>query len=1196
MVLDHLDSANDLPQARLEQGFEPVEVEFLRRLLRFYQRARDELSLNPENEDSPLPALVAQAIRSRVKVEEICLPRDSRIGPWIETQIDKADNNRRLAEDYLFAAHFSAAKTPLSQLLKLPSGDYTTIQERTQKLEKAFRYRDVLRQSLPGLTQWVAHHPFTATKQEELLEDCLQLAKLVNQLDNDLSLENPDKADAPDDGLLSDIDQHFNNLVRVWDEKAGAIVEGSAAFDNARLLETMNLLRTGTVGKLNAGREPRNYTGLWEILHQGIANDNVTEASPEEVEDLEDKTQNVLLNALSLFKKSPWELFSPGEDGMEDEFYHLNQQPDTSDLNSLNELFLGTRNTIDRSYQELTDLNTTPNGNEDLNHFQRAVRASQALRSGHLSLLRTSTITKFRSNIEERKTAPIYAYEALHKQRMLWQAKRSLNDFWGPIDNSPSTDSYFKRLVASYLAKAKPDRQRAPLPEYESFQDQVLAILSSSWCLNLRPEKLVIDDSSELIEQKTLLQFNDQIPEGISAVELVTFNDELIDQEETLGLENNCHAVPVKDYRSAPPGSATLPQFVQRFQADNHKSSGDLFVRTRYRGHVKKSPVTIINNSLKDIPTRTYTINLPSPVVPTIEVLADDLGKGDVIFILDCSSSMAPDPNKPEKGDRMADAKIALIDVLRSLSAKSNFRVQVVAFGHRIHVGNSIEDIEPVDGYNVPEDVNPNNDVEFLVSKSWTTLVPEGQAKTPLQTDVEAFVSKIKKLNGHGITPLYESIRQALNQITPGNNSHIVAITDGVNTQIRTLDGYGNSTALKLQTTLKMDKTDVKLHIAGFQLPNSKKLPVDERPEVNTVEELGWLAGEGRGQFFNVKQRIALVENIKALVTTNEHFTVTQKDGKQGGENKFNDTWTAKQKVNSRTEFIVKTHQLPEDASLPVELAGGESLRLAYDTQRKLLAFLSEKVEVVKDSSINRKTEEYHAEFIYFNAPKNQGGLLQIPVRIRNNDNTSFSYKPYHIWAEIFAIEGGRKLPDPYIVTDLNFENHKQYPRFLLTLPDWPANAREAKVELYIAMDKELPPLKTFPLDESGKINSPLNNASGKPIFKAGDLILESSGGETNNSDAAYLISVEVRPTANSKSVSPHHLEFKSNQVKPIRIERTYRYDLRDPKIITQVDHRFYFKSEVALKGSSPVLNIWSKTELTQGVPLVDVELNIPQN
>ncbi len=113
--------------------------------------------------------------------------------PWIEAAVEKADVQRRLGEDLLFAS--MKEDDARGQALKAAESDadfgYKAVRDRALIVRQAIRVRDQALAELPWYTQWLGRRPLNTDEERPLTELWAKVHDLCDQL------EKPDYAKAP---------------------------------------------------------------------------------------------------------------------------------------------------------------------------------------------------------------------------------------------------------------------------------------------------------------------------------------------------------------------------------------------------------------------------------------------------------------------------------------------------------------------------------------------------------------------------------------------------------------------------------------------------------------------------------------------------------------------------------------------------------------------------------------------------------------------------------------------------------------------------------------------------------------------------------------------------------------------------------------------------------------------------------------
>lgn len=1189
LVLAYLKTAPNSPVSPESDGTHVVEVEFLAMLGDFLNTLETNFALQADAYDAiDIRNTMVLALRCRRRLERIVAMEDKRVAPWLQHEIDEADRVRREAEDRLFALQAKQAHDLLQPLLESPQG-IEAIETRKGRLEEAYRVADSVRKSAPFLLEWLTHHPYPADVRQQRLGQ-LTLAierchKLVDQL-TPPQVEGEDRPDyaraaVPDETLVSEIARNYSDVVGFLNRQSQEIIQaqgGKDRSDSETLLEIHNLLRVRYVARLTASMSTYDRNSLRAkkraIQGQslGIANVALSEVSP------------LILGVASL-QKTPWQLM-------------LRQASGSADykVEPLSEKRLPLAEQLLQSSHETVTL--------ALSAFDQAFKSSTTLdrrippfgtaSNTAAAYAFTGVVVDNRSQVDGNRSTPCLAiYREHRKDHLAWLGHRVLNDFWGNESNHP----YFERQTQHYLAAFNSETIAAPSDLAEAINSRFNQLRKDyrQW-VNVGSPAESISESTDVLDHQLTIHFPPSIPSGISAI------DVLIDENTAIPVANSAgERKPTHPFETQPAGLyQEQRKFLQRIDVTSVAKATSSMERIRFRGHAKRFPLEISGTQQPDSIQQLVDIN-PFPFrQPTITVSGEMAGSADVIFILDCSGSMANPLQGVRQGTRMSAAKSVLNDLLNSMaSAQGKYRILTMAFGSQAGwpQGNSPQPIlRP--GVDVPAGIVPGNDVKTLGESQLAPLLNRDPGRNEPGINVNRLTAEVNDLGAFGETPLYYSIRMALQKVDPAKATQLIVITDGVNTQTATSTDAFRTSASQLVDEISQAKyRNLQLQVIGFALgaeAQNLQLNKDRPPREDTLEQLAWIARfKGNGGFIPADQPLEMRRRIEELIQTKVYFSVREKDDpKDPTPYDFGAIWYASNNFGgNRRRYEVRELQTNDTAN--VELRGGEALKLSYDNVLKQMTFDEDRaVDAARETisvvdSVNG-AGTYLARVLNFQTPDTDTGTLEMPIRLENTNNTLFTVRPFHLWAEIqpsvtnaFA---ENELFETRYYGDLLLRNETQFPEFLLKLNQWQPAARWARVKLYLQLEKRITPEKSISLRDLLVKNVTDSGAD----FAAGKFRVESS-----TSLGEYPFQVVVRVEPGNQGILPHQVEITPA---PPRIQRTYNLAGDGSRKILSITHRFFYESKSDVEAdTNPRVDIWTREQLTTGVPSFTVDVQIPR-
>ncbi|MDG2467912.1 MAG: hypothetical protein P8M80_01415, partial [Pirellulaceae bacterium] len=196
----------------------------------------------------------------------------------------------------------------------------------------------------------------------------------------------------------------------------------------------------------------------------------------------------------------------------------------------------------------------------------------------------------------------------------------------------------------------------------------------------------------------------------------------------------------------------------------------------------------------EEIPVIAYELPIARPPSDSVFMIENSAQKlADVHFLLDCSDSMVKAKIKSAaQEDKMALpdnprfqlAKDAIQDTAEELQTDGRFRIGFSAFGHRAMFKRDSRN-GPVDNDNngiadtVPANLHPASDHQFLPGCRIAD-----NSNTFSMANLKAFKEAVNKLEAKGRTPLYYSMGECLNELSGSDTErtkHLIVLTDGEN-------------------------------------------------------------------------------------------------------------------------------------------------------------------------------------------------------------------------------------------------------------------------------------------------------------------------------------------------------------------------------------------------------------------------------
>lgn len=1108
-----------------DQKPEPIEIHFLRMLAQYL-------------EPGPPAELLKDALLARQSAEASASPLDERAQYWIRAGVEAGDRPRRLAEDLFFVGPANS-KSPNAwreferKQWEHATGEYKDAAGLGEVIGQALLLRDRAATELPYLADWAwqslcrpskiartrgsnrVERINQSVRSWHLLCDKLSgstaaasqtaqsIAEQVKQLDEslrDLTSEFAQDGRADDGGLQSsvrDIQRHLSfPLVKATDR-----TELRESF--LKRLDTLCVQLKKNPGGTPPAEKQEEKQQEQEASDESqaketdedsgdaVARDAANTAATAEIKTALRDTRHPFLEWLGESNATP-----PGDKGM-DFRVELDRQGEQVRAR-LAEAKTKVHDAKKAFREKLPAKSPEPSA-ADLQPTE-VIELRQILSDADLTARQAANWQDQLPdpNESESVTDRVYAIDALRRfdwqQLMLWQARRTLDDFWGSLPAKPGTvvKPYFQAVAQEYL--------------------QAAALLGSNEAANQGHDRLLA--ACQTLLDARLLGL-DQLPqlsaqsvtsgEGGSGAELpLTFSqpppsNESIDLPhgvaaafvrmppyfKSLPLTEQNTPSPVADDKPlsrlavalgtkaelatagvAPLVASAKPQLF-RFQPEPGVKALESVVW--YRGHVRPNAINVM-------PPGVQIVYAPDEIVPAqVRVSGKETMPTSVVFILDCSYSMKKEDvplEKGGKGQRFTVARASLIEILKD-PALSQFRVGLCLYGHRFGISEKdskvlLSKYAQKRGLEVGPQLQPGNDVEITHRVDFF----DNQRR-------DEMIQTLRDVEPWGTTPLYLSIAQvAAEPIPSGEQRRIIAITDGLNQQ-DDFPAASKTTPESLRTALNRlaRGTDqfprIIVDIIGF----GEEL---KREDQEKLKEMKKIASDYHGNWYSADTARNLLDSIKKSLQLGKFEVVPQIAGSEPpADHELETVWTEPKtkrlsEGNRTLKYQVEVVGI-ERAPPPmaIELQGGEALELAIERGsngptlmypgyyfRGALRPLASNVDprkLLEDDGTFVREQATGFEYWVSPGPKPKR-RSQKPVSVtfyvqtQDFDRAHFTPRPAEAWIEVRPDIRGREVTraELYRFCDLNFLPKEPVPQIVCEARDFPLSAtNQADIDIW---------------------------------------------------------------------------------------------------------------------------------------------------
>lgn len=1048
-----------------------------------------------------LPAATVERILAvRTQAEEVAAPADFRVAPWLVPSLDAADLKRRLAEDRLFVGGQSQRAEAVTTI-DAASEIYERSARLGQSVSRAYAVRDRVAAEAPFLAAWLSRRlpgaldevqrTATVAQLDPLLRD--ELLKLIDEnkaLSSELLDRSEDKADDETtvsirtkslDDEVAVIEGRLRRLQEVYSDECRDLQEsggGKLLTGPERLRRIGAVLSVPLIGGKTRRELRDNYAAISRTLYNNSLDDLPDSAAAKrEGSATEGNAQldriaswgegnhpaiAILTSALPLDKKPVW---GPSNDALT----LLAQQGDVL-RQSLGSGTMG----IDVLAKEKADTSIVQFKSLPADATMADVR-SGFHQADHI----LRTMADMRPSPEINANNPVAQLRGFDLCYLLrWHARRAADDFYG---SPPPAEDFFVVAAGRYLNAAESLLRSlfgndATVKRERALVETRRAAAAEPALVQITDNDLVelSGDETRDIEHGLSILPKPGLPEGLIAVHLDLEREGSNSGRLQLALRDGTGS-DAADYRikAETPPNAQDPEGFYRFSYDIRREGLDgaplkdvvIDAVAYLRGHVRKKQV--------ETGAVIITFNPTIYAKPEVKVTRPAISRGELMFVFDCSGSMA-DPTS-SGAQRITVARNALFGrdmedgVLDRLANAGLYRVGLRLYGHRVgwtpktnppQVRRRDDPILEL----FPDRVNRERYLAELAAVRPGTdvdrVLPIGDFTEQELREVQKLLYNLKPW---GITPLYYSIARALAEdFRPGTDaSHrrIVVLTDGLDQQAqdKALKPEERINAAELKKLFEAHRRDrptesVQLDVVGFELGEDA--------------ELKQIAKETGGEYHRASKPSELIAALERALGLSSFEVVSDSD-----ENRtllrgdFGKTLVVDPSPKKRSPYTVRVpSQRPIETK--VELEGGESLLLELTEDNRLVhrryeVDLREFAEHVRNPDLKHGPSEL---FIAAHQPPQRvGDEVRFPISLQNQEATEFSPRAVEVCAEITPVMPSASSPaQTYTYYDATYENGRPVPVLSFEVPDWPREALAAEVRVWC---------KYFPTEADHEVN-----------------------------------------------------------------------------------------------------------------------------
>lgn len=1024
-VVEFLDQEDGGPE------FDKVQPHFMRML---------NSHLDPQVFDLPSIKL---ALRVRRQAEESAAPEDLRAHHWIRSAVEHADGNRRRAEDNLFVGNeWNDATGETDE----QENTYSAAQRDAAVVAAALKTRDEAWGKTPYLAEW-----FLARLQEADIKTDDSLRSQLKQLIGDnhelaLAAEldplRRNEKTLPDlSEKQKDVNEQLDNLLGAFEGEWGRLISILTKEDVSTQRRASKLRQLSVIlsGPLVTGEDRNSLRKRYLEAAKGIPPQAL--ADPKEYGSK--NTSSDQLSRLKTWPKHPalMILRLPEEPSQKDlparlakggqrirQFLYGSQRHD----DPMTEVYGQANDLLKQTNKKLTKADSPIETRTGCSQADQLVRRCAALLRCRQWPGPDPDPTRQLRNLD------------LH-YLLVWHAKRTLEDFWGPRPDGDSDAKPFFQIAAKrYLGSASglcPDSAyyRSGNDRLKGLSDVALQPFTPG-SAELRP----VSGSNGMDGQKLAVTLDQELPKELSKEKAVFYklpkgkaafflNKASDSSSVALYLDESQDAV-----RRLPVPIQGKPEYSVEYsiRKSDQPNTENLNALVLYRGHLRKRLFS---------PSGGWVVEFKPPKYAdtTIAVFGAAEKPKSVVFILDCSATM--------KGPRIQEAKNVLIGILDTLADfEKPPRVGVMAYGHSGVLTREKEG---------DKWVSDNPKIPVIADVQWL-MTPRSFSNK----NKDKVVSKLEKLEPKGLTPLYLAIDVAIQEYRQsGEKRHVVAITDGMNNLEPTLLTKEESAATimiagkrvsasrnldDLEAVLEKEGNDVSLNVVGFRLPQKDEKQIQQF----------------KNALHTQNQRFLLASSVKLLQDALEDFLglrlyeVQSSSRQERPQKAYLGKRIPVEGAGSYRVQMVDFQPPVKEKVVSVEKGQNLKLYLSNDPRRLIFKRYNDEADRHRrrgDPAYARNsdsTDDPREFFVRVYNPNTPEGI-RFDVSIENGIEEEFSPRPKEVWMEVAPQRSDRADTFPvHRFFDLRFLPGRPVP--MLSYPDqnWPQKADIAKIDLWFKL------------------------------------------------------------------------------------------------------------------------------------------------
>lgn len=1080
---------------------------------------------------------------NRLRGRRLAAPNDPRVFELVRPEVTSAEADQRLAEDWLFAG-VKQVPTDFTKRVDGVRVAYDAAEAAATDAASAYALHDRAFAELPWMAYWLSL-PGTLMQadlqDEAVARQVSELVAAVNRFDKALREKKPfdDARNRVANALEVLARKYDDECVLLGEQKADAGAKVLRRIESALAVPlipgrmrsdfrtTPNTMRR-TLRKLRHDIE-ENLRSTYEPEPASTSSDSIAESQERQLQEVRD----ALIRFVARWDEHPAVSLLREETAAKKDV----AGPDADEMGqTIGKLLLAERRLRERLEAFPDDVKSALAADATNTTAYRA-RFSAAAR-----IARAGTVVPL-PIVEPDPVRQLQRFDA--HRILLWHADRALDDFWAGVE--PASKQYFERAAGDYVNLSEavfPATPRKSTAEVRKRIATLKQVAGNGLDVNADSDVQLAADEPLRIRARVMRSelFRSAVtprsavplfliagPEGRirNSMRPVVFSDNEASNEIRVPLSMNdlqrigapLHAVAVfrgREYREPfvanTSGGVTIEWKPQKFGDARITLSGD-----------RRKPVSIV-------------------------------------FVLDCSQSMKTETAERGGKTRMDVAKDALSAMLDELAKRGNARVGVLFYGHRVgwEAGEGKEILRRKNYPNkIPEGLLPLEDVETVLSL--------GRFDARIAAGVQRL---LKRVQPWGETPLYLSLRQALDQFSgepSGVEKRIIVITDGINNQ-RVPD---NLTLTKEQQAKVSSLSDVTTELSARKVPvfllGFEFSGADRQAAKRDFESISSASG---GRHFSEVNAKTLLPDLKSLFEP-DRFTVSAASGGPLREATLGKS--VQVKVGSLNNGLVAVKS--GDAEMETPLEGGENLQLLLSADGRSIRtepYLVGSPKFVPLIKSDTKSTTGEKAGVHSPTRASAGGSSVTFAISLQRDDGGVVDRPADYWVEIVPLnDKGESVGPVYPFFDRRFDVGNPTPPvpvLLCKADGWPKAGVKASLRI-IVRSKPADVARRVALKQLLAESSPSQVSYGDSILRADAAVVAGNA----------RLRVVQRAADKSATLSPLKVGLSTAAASPVRIVR--RFDAANGLAV----HEFYFASDVTKQLPGRELLITGRSQFESG-------------